>query len=218
MRFSTLPFLVMIVACLAACGPAIKTGAPPSKTAHRYQKASPKKVSRSPSPVASSSTPPSSVPSADVMACSTSHLQITVGATFAAAGNVGGYINFTNEGAEPCTLSGWPVVLGVDTSGRVRATDSRTTMFGPYEVSGVPTVVLARGQIGQAVFAGSDVAPTASPCPPSFRSLTIYPPGMDEGATVSAWLPNVDAFLAACAGIEVSEVVAYAQLPHPSGS
>jgi Protein of unknown function (DUF4232) len=129
----------------------------------------------------------------------------------AALGTAGGYLAFANQASAPCRLSGWPRLIGIPASGRsTTAAQARSTMFGPYQMfSHIPVVTLRGGERADAVFVGSGIAPGPGPCPPPrpYRYLRVTPPGGTESVRLSAWLPGLDAYLPACAGIRVSFVV-----------
>jgi hypothetical protein len=130
-----------------------------------------------------------------------------------AAGNVGGYIAFTNRARGSCRLSGWPTLVAVGPGGTAVARRVRSTMFGP-NLRGIPVVRLRQGATAKAAFAGSDIpGPGHTSCPPPYRRLRVTPPGSSRSVTLSAWLPTLDAYLPACSRIEVTMVVPAAALP-----
>lgn len=138
--------LSMAVLSLSACGTA---------SHQTTDTAGSTKASKSiTSPASPTKTAASSQP---VTACAASALQITIVHTGAAAGTIGGVIRFANHSASPCSLHGWPTVVGVTAAGvrSVPAAHVHSTMFGP-SVRGVPTITLKPGQAAEAVFTGSD--------------------------------------------------------------
>lgn len=145
---------------------------------------------------------------ADLRGCTTSQLKIRLIRSLVAAGNVGGYIGFTNRGSTACRLAGWPKLVGLTAAGSATtARHVRSTMFGPY-VAGVPVVRLRPGIVAVAVFAGSDIpGPGETKCPSPYRRLRVFPPGNSRGVVLSAWLPRLDAYLPACSRIRVTMVV-----------
>jgi hypothetical protein len=147
--------------------------------------------------------------------CITSHLEIRLIHSGAAAGTVGGYIAFTNRADTPCRLTGWPTLVARAASGKTTvAVHRRTTMFGPRPtIKGVPVVTLASGRRADAVFtAGDNPRPGHRSCPPPYRSLRVMPPGNSRGVLLSAWLPNFAQFLPSCTNIEISFVVPASEL------
>ena len=163
----------------------------------------------------SSSTAASTTRSVPVKACPRSQLEITLARSFVAAGNVGGSIGFTNRAANPCQLTGWPRLVAVTkATASTRAKKVRTTMFGPRpDIVGVPVVKLRHGERAEAVFAGSDIpGPGQTSCPPPFRRLRVTLPGSSQSVPLSAWLPNLDAYLPSCSRIVVTMMVPAAEL------
>ncbi len=157
----------------------------------------------------STTTPTASVsPLSSIRPCTTSELKIGLVRSFAAAGNVGGYIGFANRASAPCRLTGWPTLVALTgAGGSTTAVHVRSTMFGPY-VAGVPVVRLRHGEVAEAVFAGGDnPGPGETRCPSPYRHLRVTPPGNSHGVLVSAWLPYLDAYLPACTRISVTMVV-----------
>jgi hypothetical protein len=163
----------------------------------------------------SSSTAASMTQSVPLRACRGSELEITLVRSFVAAGNVGGSIGFTNHAANPCNLTGWPRLVAVTKAGiSTRAKRVRSTMFGPRPgIVGVPVVKLRHGERAEAVFAASDIpGPGETSCPPPYRRLRVTPPGNSKGPLLSAWLPNLDAYLPSCSRVVVTMMVSAAEL------
>jgi len=150
--------------------------------------------------------------------CTTSQLRIRLVRSLVAAGNVGGYIAFTNRAGAPCRLTGWPTLVAVTRTGTsTTAVHVRTTMFGPSpKIRGVPVVTLRRGETAAIAFAGSDISgPGQTTCPPPYRRLRVTPPGSSRSVVLSAWLPSLDAYMPSCSRIKVTMVVRAAALLHP---
>src|SRR3989440_6583792 len=97
---------------------------------------------------------PSRSQTAATRTCATSQLRIKLVRSLVAAGNVGGYLAFTNRGIAPCRLTGWPTLVAVTRSGvSTTAVRVRSTMFGPRpNIRGVPVVTLRSGESADAVF------------------------------------------------------------------
>jgi hypothetical protein len=146
---------------------------------------------------------------ASVVPCKAGDLAIRLARSTFAASNVGGYISFTNRSHRSCSLSGWPTLWGVRSSGSsVTARRVRTTMFGPYHTRGIPTVTLRPTKHADAVFAGSDnPGPGNTTCPPPFRHFRVAAPRSSRGVLISAWLPRLGAFMPSCSRIEVTMIV-----------
>jgi Protein of unknown function (DUF4232) len=133
-----------------------------------------------------------------------------------AAGPIaGGYLSFNNISNRPCTLSGWPSVRAIRASGASLSGENvRSTQFGPH-VRGVPKVVLKPGHHADAVFVGTTAAgPGRSTCGQSYTHLRVAPPGSRKTVVLSAWLPELGAYLPACSRIEVSMIVPSSGLYH----
>jgi hypothetical protein len=163
----------------------------------------------------SSSTAASMTQRVPVKACRGSELEITLVRSFVAAGNVGGSIGFTNRAANSCNLTGWPRLVAVTKTGAsTTAKRVRTTMFGPRpDIVGVPVVKLRHGERAEAVFAGSDIpGPGETSCPPPYRRLRVTPLGNSQDVLLSAWLPNLDAYLPSCSRVVVTMMVPAAEL------
>jgi hypothetical protein len=135
----------------------------------------------------------------------------------AALGTVGGYLAFTNRGAE-CRLRGWPTLIALGLGERA-ATHVHATMFGPYVggtgafVRGVPNVRLRRGQTAVAAFTAGDHSSSSHPCGRPYRQLSVTPPDNARSALVSAWIEYYGRNLPSCTGIEVSMLVPASDLP-----
>jgi Protein of unknown function (DUF4232) len=146
--------------------------------------------------------------------CTTPQLRIRLSRSLVAAGNVGGYIAFTNRSAATCRLTGWPTLVAVRPGGSTVARRVRSTMFGPSSrLRGVPVVRLRPGATAKAAFAGSDTGPGRTRCPSPYRRLRVTPPGSSRSVVLSAWLPALDAYLPSCSRIEVTMVVPASALP-----
>ena len=165
--------------------------------------------SATPSAPASATTTRSTTP------CHGSDLSVAMVDSSAAVGTVGGYLSFTNTGAEPCTMRGWPKVIGVTATGK--ATTGRDIRSGLWILAAVtdpPIVTIAPGGAAVAGFAGTDgPGEGKSVCPPSYRNLEVSPPGGTDETTISAWIPYANAYLASCSGIVLTPVAPASQLP-----
>jgi Protein of unknown function (DUF4232) len=142
--------------------------------------------------------------------CRGGALRITVvRSALVAAGNIGGYIGFTNRSRHVCRLSGWPTVVAITAAGTsTTARHVRATMFGPYRVRGVPVVVLRPGRRADAVYAGSDIPGDGrASCPPAYRRLRVTPPRSSRATLVAARQPS-------CSGVIVTMVVRPSTLYH----
>ena len=93
----------------------------------------------------------------EVATCTASELKIGLVRSFAGLGSAGGIIGFTNRGTSACRLSGWPTFQALGADGRVvKGTQVQGTMYGPYDVHGLPVVTLEPGHPADVVFVGGD--------------------------------------------------------------
>ncbi len=147
--------------------------------------------------------------------CTTVQLQISTVNTGAAAGTAGGWLRFLNVGSQPCSLRGWPTVIGVTAAGVTTRARNVNMLLDSPNVQGTPTVTLNSGDDAFAAFAGGDnPGPSMTTCPPPFTTLRVTPPGATGFVTVSAWNAGDGAYLAACAGLEVTMVVPRSLVPY----
>jgi hypothetical protein len=190
----------------AACGVPSSTASapPPSATTEEATSSS-----------AASAPPASPTTQAAATTCRTSQLRISLVHSSAAGGTVGGYLTFANTSTEPCSLRGWPTIIGVTAAGATTVAKQVRAAGLPFpDLPGIPTVRLDPGAAALAAVSGGDNPGTAtSTCPPSYRTLRVTPPGSTEFVSLSAWIPYADAYLAACSGIEVSMLVPEADAP-----
>ncbi len=145
--------------------------------------------------------------------CTAAQLATSVVDTGGAAGTLEGWLRFVNTSAVPCRLSGWPTLVGVTASGATTLAHHTDELLGQPPDAVLPPVVLTPGEAAVAAFAGMDIpvgGGTAATCPPPYHTLRVTPPG----TAMSVTLPAFDGTeLPACAGIEVSSVVAAAAEP-----
>jgi Domain of unknown function (DUF4232) len=112
------------------------------------------------------------------IACHTANLTVTLGPPGGAAGSVGYQISFRNDGATPCTLTGFPGVSFVDASGRqIGVPASRNKV--PYA-----TVNVAPGAMATALLVvGNPDMVTNPACAVTVpNQIRVYPP--NETASV----------------------------------
>ena len=185
----------------------LASGGPPSSPAASDSAGSPP-PSQPSSPAASGFA---GSPASQLRVCETSQLKITMPWSGVAAGTIGGRIGFTNLGARPCRLHGWPVLVAINAAGQSHtAVDKLTTMFGP-NLKAAPVVILKPHATAEAAFTGGDHSMSGT-CPPQYRRLRVTPPGNSQAATIRAWIPYYGHYLPACTPIWVSEVVALKDL------
>lgn len=142
--------------------------------------------------------------------CADSELEVASVAPAAGLGTVSARLMFTNVSSRPCSLRGWPSLVGVLADGRVTAARRSNVPLTLPEGASAPPVGLAPGESAYAAYEGSDnPANDATSCP-AYRTLRATPPGGSHPALLSAWNAWLNADLPACAGIEVTEVVSAA--------
>ena len=63
-----------------------------------------------------------------------SELEISLTYTTALAGQAGGYLKFTNDSGTPCSMSGWPAVIGLTATGHAtRLRHMQSSVFGAWQ-------------------------------------------------------------------------------------
>src|SRR5205085_4003105 len=147
----------------------------------------------------------------------TTQLRIRLIHSGAEGGTAGGYISFSNRTSATCYLTGWPTLVAVTAHGKTTtAVHRRSTTFGPRPtIRGVPVVTLEHGQRADVAFTvGDNPGPGRTACPPPYHRLRVSPPGNSRSVLLSAWLSTYAHFLPSCTDIEVSYVVAAADLYH----
>lgn len=189
----TASVVVLTVLSLAGCGSA--PARPPATASSRPAQTEPHptgKASVSPSPVLSARAAPA--PASPV--CRTSTLKMAVAWSGVAAGTVGGYLGFTNVGAAPCHLTGWPTLVSIPATGKgSTATHVHGTTFGPVNRA-VVSVTIRPGQEADSVFTGHDLpAGNASQCPPAYRHFEVTPPATRNPLSS---LPGCQAWVSTC--------------------
>jgi Protein of unknown function (DUF4232) len=156
---------------------------------------------------AAASSPPAAAPTpgsattGTAAACAASELKITLTHTGAVTGHVGGYLKYTNVSKAPCSLSGWPVVVGLTAAGQsTTLVHAQSTMLGAWRyVSPPPTLTLAPGAAAYSVVAADDQpVAAATSCPPPYTHLRVSPPGSSGDAVISAYLPADKTDLPSC--------------------
>jgi len=170
---------------------------------------------------ADTTTSPSS-PSA-VGACATAQLKISLTNTTALAGQAGGYLKFTNDGGNPCRMSGWPAVIGLKATGQAtRLRHLQASMFGAWHYTAPsPVITLQPGDSAYAVVAADDKpAGDNTRCPAPYVRLRVSPPGDSGNVTISAWLPGAASYLPSCTSADgsptagTSTITTLSSLPH----
>ncbi len=122
---------------------------------------------------------------------------------------------YTNVAAARCAISGWPLIVAIDNTGRSR-TATHTGMLPTFQpelknesrAPGVPTVVLRHGQSAYSFLAADGVYPNSSKRCPSYVRLLVSPPHNRQNATLSGWVASrLNGFIPACNHPVVSQVL-----------
>jgi Protein of unknown function (DUF4232) len=120
--------------------------------------------------------------------CRSDQIAVTAAPVQAAVGHRSVTLLFVLAGgAEPCTLTGYPVV---DTGDGGQPVHARPTLRGymgglPADVEAPPIVSLSLSTQGQAVVEGMAIDRAGTPCP-TYTDLIVNPPDTTEVVTVPA--------------------------------
>jgi hypothetical protein len=180
--------LLLVGAFTMACSTVTPSTAPPIETL--------------PSPV-----PPTHVSTSSGTAagpCRTRDLSIVVTNTSAAAGNVGGYLMFTNRSAGPCSLEGAPELVAWTAAGAPTEARVERTVGTPFRDVNPALITLAPGDHAFAAYGGSDNPGDRPTCGPPYHLFHVSPPGDTEGVDVSAFNAWLGEDQPSCVGIAVT--------------
>ncbi|NMM23537.1 MAG: DUF4232 domain-containing protein [Phycicoccus sp.] len=118
-----------------------------------------------------------------------------------AMGHVGSTIAFTNGSDRPCTLTGYPSVAGVDTTGR-QVTQALQTLSGylggNYTIAAVR---MAPGGRASALVEGTDIPTGSATTCPVYPRLVVTAPEQTNSQVLAATMPG-------CSPLQVHPVVA----------
>lgn len=120
--------------------------------------------------------------------CRSEQVAVAASPPQAAVGHRALTLTFTLAGgAEPCTLTGYPVVESGDGGPVIDARPTPRGYLGglPAGVDVPPTVLLSLSTQGQAVVEGVAMDSDGNPCP-TYTSLLVSPPDTSVVLTVSA--------------------------------
>lgn len=150
----------------------------------------------------STSSPTSTSTTALAPECVFGQLAVTSGYGAAATGHASDVLLFKNT-STTCTLTGYPGVAGLNSSGHQVVQAMRTLngfMGGVPTGESPPIVTLAPGQVASAIVEGTDVPIGGAVACPSYPALLVTPPNTPQSVTLNTGLPG-------CSGIEVHPVV-----------
>lgn len=147
-------------------------------------------------------------------ACTSAQVTVSAVDSGGGLGTVGGWLRFLNASRAPCSLRGWPTLVGVTATGATTAARHEDALLTFPDIDGMPTVTLDPGDAAFAAYAGGDTpAGSAATCPPSYRTLRVAPPGATRSVSVSAHNAWLGDDLPACVGIAVTFVVPASTVP-----
>jgi hypothetical protein len=178
---------------LSACG-ATSTKSAPRRVPSTSDSTSRVPVSTGPrpgstAPVSSSTrTTASSIASSAQPRCNTTQLTVSVHGIQGGAGHAGSVLLFRDRGA-PCSLRGYPSVVGLAANGLVvvRARQTAAGYLGGLSSGSVPpTVELKTGQTASALLEGLTGPTAGGAACPSYAALLVTPPHQTHAARLQA--------------------------------
>jgi hypothetical protein len=213
MRTRSLGVAALVSGLALVCSACGGSRSAASHTPHKVQPHKVHKVhGKEPSSTTTAPTPPTHTTTSSTVPvaasgpprCTFAHLAISVGQLGAGLGHEGAAILFENTGTSTCSLSGYPGVAALDSTGQQVAQAQRTPsgyLGGMHTGSTTPPVVdLAPGAVASALVEGTDVpVGSASSCP-TYPALLVTPPTSTLSARLTVSLPG-------CSAIEVHPVV-----------
>ncbi len=156
-------------------------------------------------PASSHSTPTSPSPST-AAPCRTSELKIELGPGAVAAGTWATLLEFTNAGNASCTMTGWPAVAGITSSGTTSPATNRSDAMDGLNTTGTPHVTLQPGGKAGIDISGTDNSAGGGSCPPPYGKLRVSAPGDSTSVTVPATTSALSGGLPSCAPLAASPV------------
>ncbi len=207
MASSAVPVIggLLLTACvtLTACGNSLTTSAAGSTatTAETSGVLSTSRASQATTAADKPSSRTSSPAPDEVPACANTDLIVSVGSSGVAMGHVGSTIVFTNGSDRQCTLTGYPRLAGMDTTGREVTQALRTLsgyMGGNYTMA---TVQMAPGGRASALVEGTDIPTGGATTCPVYPRLVVTAPKQTHSQVLAATMPG-------CSLLQVHPVVA----------
>lgn len=153
-----------------------------------------------PASSSASPPPPASAP------CRTSELKISLGPGGVAAGTWAALLEFTNTGNAPCTMTGWPGVAGITSSGTASPAKNRSDAMDGLNATGTPHVTLQPGGKAGIDISGTDNAASGGNCPAPYPKLRVSAPGDSTTVTVTATTSALSTGLPSCSPLAASPV------------
>jgi len=138
--------------------------------------------------------------------CVATGLGVSLGGGGAGLGHVSINLLFKNTASTTCTLTGYPVVALLDSSGNqvVQAVASPSGYMGglPTGETTPPTVTLTPGATASAKVEGTDNPVNGATSCPSYSAILVTPPNNNQAIRLPLAAPFPD-----CSGIQVHPVV-----------
>jgi hypothetical protein len=136
-----------------------------------------------------------------VQACANDQIHVLYGRGLAGQGDEGAVILFTNVSPTTCTITGYPVVIAVD-SANVQ-TPLMETINGalgglPQGVATIPVIHLAQDASASASIEALDHPSSGAGTCPRYTNILVGLPGGSPIFQLSATLPDVGLNLSAC--------------------
>jgi hypothetical protein len=141
-----------------------------------------------------------------VEACAMRDLSIVVTNTTAAAGNVGGYLMFTNRSASPCTLEGAPRLVALTAAGAPTVAHVERNVGTPFPEVNPALITLAPGDHAFAAYGGSDNPGSNATCAPPYHLFQVSPPGDTATVDMPAFNASLGQDQPSCAGLSVTVI------------
>lgn len=202
----------LLAACSSSSRPASAPSRPTTTTTTPHTTA-PHTTTTTTAPPTTTTAPPTTTTVPAVTTCTTAHLRVALGAGNGAAGSSYYPIVFTNVGATPCTLYGYPGVSAVTgaNGSQIGAAASRTSA-----TTAPATVTLAANGTASALLriVAALNYPTATCHPATAAGLRVYPPG----DVTAAFVAEPDLQVCASASVEVLSVGAVQAGSSPLGA
>jgi Protein of unknown function (DUF4232) len=144
---------------------------------------------------------PAVTTTAPVRACANDQMHVKYGRGLAGQGYQGAVIQFTNVSPIPCILTGYPVVVAVDSANT--QTPMQQTLSGPLGGAPQGSSVIPVVHLGQDDSASAAIEAPAHPASgtgtcPRYVNLLIGLPGGSPVFQLPATLPDVGVNLSAC--------------------
>jgi hypothetical protein len=157
-------------------------------------------------PSAPATTPPPSVAPPTAATCRTSELKVSLVSGGVAAGTWAAMLEFTDTGNAACTMTGWPGVAGITSSGTASPAMNRSGPMDGLDATGVPRVTLQPGGKAGIDISGTDNSAGGGSCPLPYRQLRVSAPGDSVSVTIPAITSAFSTGLPSCGPLAASPV------------